>query len=223
MATLLTTKNWSVHWDISRQQFEQIIWDLEIQIFSDLFLVVKARDFRTPYNPNDKTLVRWFWYQSSSRLSRLKEETKIHISLLKKNSMETIRNSFKSSPAGNFPVNSPGNQNGQRLVDQQTFVVSQNYKVGFWKLWKALGLVDARSLFPQNYTSWKIPTTYTVSILPNGGLILSIWEQYFGQFLVDLGHFSLIRGIQNPRDSHGILIDVISNPSFWFMCRVTTV
>ena len=30
---------------------------------------------------------------------------------------------------------------------------------------QALGLVDARSLFPQTYTNWKIPTTYTVSIV----------------------------------------------------------
>ena len=53
MVMLWTTKNWNVHWNISLHQFEPIILDLEIQIFNDLFLVVKARDHRTANNPDD--------------------------------------------------------------------------------------------------------------------------------------------------------------------------
>ena len=52
MAMLLTTKNWSVHWDIFQQQFELIISDLVILIYNDSFLVVKARDYRTLDYPN---------------------------------------------------------------------------------------------------------------------------------------------------------------------------
>ena len=72
-------------------------------------------------------------------------------------------------------------------------------------------MVDARSLFPQTYTAWKIPSTYTVSILfltiswsilrPPVRPDLSQFRGIFGQFLS--------RGIQNPRDSHETLIDVM--------------
>ena len=76
---------------------------------------------------------------------------------------------------------------------------------------QALGLVDARSLFPQTYTNWKIPTTYTVSILSLCDKILANFRRF--------GHFWLIRGIQNPRDSHEILIDVILNPKLIYGSR----
>ena len=97
------------------------------------------------------------------------------------------------------------------------------------KLWKALGLVDARSLFPQTYTAWKIPSTFTVSIL---FLIIS-WSilcRFFKNrppVRPDLRQFRGIFGrflaTSNSKSSwftwdsdwcHG-------NPSFWFIGSIT--